>query len=81
MTHAFLTLNTGIKLGAKCQLVSGVSGVWQAWHVPWASRWRERKNHLEKIKIFIYSFLNSYFALHTFINCKAASTQRPYVMH
>jgi len=40
-----------------------------------------RKNCLAKIKICIYSFLNLYFAPHTFINCKAASTQRLYLMH
>jgi len=35
---------------------------------------RGRKNCLAKIKHFIYSFLNLYFAPHTIINCKAAST-------
>jgi len=41
---------------------SGVSGIWQAWHLPWAPLWRGRKNCLEKIKIFMYSFMNLYFA-------------------
>jgi len=40
-----------------------------------------RKNRLSKSKICSYSFLNLYFAPHTFTNCKAASTQRPYLMH
>ena len=39
---------------------SGVSRVWQAWHVPWAPLWRGRKNCLTKIKIFIYSLLKLY---------------------
>jgi len=34
-----------------------------------------------KIKIFIYSSFNLYFAPHAFINCKAASTPRPYLKH
>jgi len=55
--------------------ISGVSRVCQAWHVPWASLWRGRKNCLEKVTSFFYSFLNLYFAPHTFTNCKAASTQ------
>jgi len=33
----------------------------------------------QKIKIFIYSFFNVYFAPRS-TNCTAASTQRPYVM-
>ena len=36
---------------------------------------------LGKIKIFIYSFFNLYFAPHAFINCKAASTPRPHLKH
>jgi len=32
-------------------------------------------------KIMTYSFLNFYFAPQTNIFCKAASTQRPYLMH
>ena len=36
---------------------------------------------LGKIEIFIYSFLNLYFASHAFINCKAASTPRPHRKH
>jgi len=36
---------------------------------------------LGKIKIFIYSYLNLYFATHAFMNCKAASTPRPYLKH
>jgi len=57
-------------------VTSGVSRVWQAWHVPWAPHWRGRKNCLAKITNFIYSFLNLYiFAPHTTINSKAASTQ------
>jgi len=58
---------------------SSVTRVWQAWHVPRAPLRRGRKNCLAKIKIFIYNSLNLYFALHTFINCKAASTQRPHL--
>jgi len=38
-----------------------------------------RKKFSVKIKVFIYSFLNLYFAPHVFINCKAASTLRPYL--
>jgi len=34
-----------------------------------------------KIKIFIYSSFNLYFAPYAFINCKAASTPRPYLKH
>jgi len=60
-------------------VLSGVSRVWQAWHVPWAPLWQGRKNCLAKIKIFICSFLNLYFAPHTFTNCKAATTQQRYV--
>jgi len=36
---------------------------------------------LRKIKIFIASFFNLYFAPHAFINCKAASTPRPHLKH
>jgi len=36
---------------------------------------------LGKIKIFIYSFFNLYFAPHAFINCKTASTPRPRLKH
>jgi len=36
---------------------------------------------LGKIKIFIYSFFNLYFAPHAFIKCKAASTTRPHLKH
>ena len=36
---------------------------------------------LGKIKMFIYSFFNLYFAPHAFINCKAASTPRPHLKH
>ena len=36
---------------------------------------------LGKIKIFMYSFLNLYFAPHAFINCKAASMPRPHLKH
>ena len=53
--------------------VSGVSRLWQAWHMPWAPLWRGAQKLLGKIKIFIYSFFNLYFAPHAFINCKAAS--------
>ena len=42
---------------------------------------RRRKNCLAKIKIFIYNFLNLYFAPHAFIKCKAASTPRLYLKH
>jgi len=52
---------------------SGLSRVWQAWHVLWAPLWRGRKNCLAKNKIFIYSFLNFYFAPRAYINCKGAS--------
>jgi len=41
------------------------------------------QNCMAKIKIFIDSFLNLYFAHHTFINCRAASTRDsalPYLM-
>ena len=55
--------------------------VWQAWHMPWAPLWQGAKKLLGKIKIFIYSFLNLYFAPHAFINCKAASTPRPHLRH
>ena len=48
-------------------MCSGVSRVWQAWHVPWAPLWRGRKIAWKKIKTFTYSFLNLYFAPHTFI--------------
>jgi len=41
----------------------------------------EAQKLLAKMKIFIYRFSNLCFAPHTFINCKAASTQRPYLMH
>jgi len=30
--------------------LSGVSRVWQAWHMPWAPLWREGKNCLAKLK-------------------------------
>jgi len=50
-------------------------------HMPWAPLWRGRKNCFGKIKIFIYSFLNLYFAPHAFINCTAASTPRPHLKH
>jgi len=43
--------------------------------MPWAQKL------LGKIKIFIYSFFNLYFAPHAFINCKAASTPRPHLKH
>ena len=36
---------------------------------------------LGKIKIFICSFFNLYFAPRAFINCKAASTPRPHLKH
>jgi len=36
---------------------------------------------LGKIKIFIYSFFNLYFAPHAFTNCKAVSTPRPHLKH
>ena len=58
----------------------GVSRVWEAWHMPWAPFWRVAKT-AGKIKIFIYSSFNLYFAPHAFINCKAASTPRPYLKH
>ena len=48
--------------------------------MPWAPLTGAQKL-LGKIKIFIYSFLNLYFAPHAFINCKAASTPRPYLKH
>jgi len=38
------------------------------------------KNCLAKIKNFIYSLLNLYFAPHTTINCKTASTRRARVL-
>ena len=59
--------------------VSGVWRVWQAWHMPWAPLLRGAQKLLGKIKIFIYSFFNLYFAPHAFINCKAASTPRPHL--
>ena len=61
--------------------LSGVSRVWQAWHVPWAPLSRGAQKLLGNIKIFIYSFLNLYFAPHAFINCKAASTPRSHLKH
>jgi len=39
------------------------------------------KNCFAKIKIFIFSFFNLYFAPHAFINCKAASKPRPHLKH
>jgi len=35
----------------------------------------------KNLKFVIYSFLNLYLAPHTTINCKAVSTQRPYLTH
>ena len=64
--------------GLKC---SGASRVWQAWHVPWAPLWRGAQKLLGKTQNLFYSFLNLYFAPHAFINCKAASTPRPYLQH
>jgi len=61
--------------------LSGVSRVWQAWHMPWAPLWRGEQKLLGKIKIFICSFLNLHFAPHAFINCKTASTPRPHLKH
>ena len=58
-----------------------LSGVSRVWHMPWAPLWRGAQKLLGKIKIFIYSFLNLYFAPHAFINCKAASTPRPHLKH
>ena len=58
--------------------LSGVSRVWQAWHMP---LWRGAQKLLGKIKIFIYSFFDLCFAPHAFINCKAASTPRPHLKH
>jgi len=58
--------------------LGGVSRVWQAWHMPWVPLWWGSQKLLGKIKIFIYSFFNHYFAPHAFINCKAASTPRPH---
>jgi len=34
-----------------------------------------------KLKLVTYWFFKLYFAPHTTINCKAASKQRPYLMH
>ena len=45
-------------------VTSGVSKVWQAWHVSWAPLWRRAQNCLAKIKIFMHSFVNIYFAPH-----------------
>jgi len=63
--------------------LSGVSRVWQAWHMPWAPRatLTGAQKLLGKIKIFIYSFFNLYFTPHAFINCKVASTPRPHLKH
>ena len=61
--------------------LSDVSRVWQAWHMPWVPVWRGAQKLLGKIKIFIYSFLNLYFAPLAFINCKTASTPRPHLKH
>jgi len=61
--------------------LSGVSRIWETWHMPWAPLWRGVQKLLGEIKIFIYSFFNVYFASHAFINCKAASTPRPYLKH
>jgi len=47
-----------------CIFGSGVSRVWQSWHVPWVPLWWGHKNCLAKIKIFVYSFLNHYSAAH-----------------
>ena len=55
---------------------------WQAWHMPWAPLWGGgAQKLLGKIKIFVDSFFNLYFAPHAFIYCKAASTPRPHLKH
>jgi len=45
-------------------VVSGVSGVWQARHVPWTPLWQGAQKLLGKTTIFMYSFLNLYLAPH-----------------
>jgi len=44
-------------------LTSGVSRVWQTWHVPWAALWRGRKNCLTKIKICDLQFREPLFCV------------------
>jgi len=61
--------------------LSGVSMVWQAWHMPWAPLWLGAQKLLGKTRIFIYSFFNLCFVPHAFINCKAASAPRPHLKH
>ena len=61
--------------------LSGVSRVWQAWHMPWASLWRVRKNCLAKlISLFTVSWTYILRPMHS-LNCKAASTPRPHLKH
>jgi len=58
---------------------SGVSRVWQAWHVPWAPLWRGRKNCLaNNWNLYLQSreplFWASY--IHKLQSC--INTARPY---
>jgi len=43
-------------------VIRGVFRVWQAWHVPWASLWLGAQKLLGKSQIYVYRFLNLYFA-------------------
>jgi len=63
-------LNMVRKKGYKQWRIYDMAGMARAM----GATFRGRKNCLEKVKSFIYSFLNVYFAPHTFTNCKAAST-------
>jgi len=61
--------------------LSGVSRVWEAWHMPWAPLWQVAET-AGRIKIFICSSSNLYFAPHAFMYafmylCNACI----YVMH
>ena len=56
---------------------SGVSRVWQAWHVPWAPLSRGCENCLAKIKFVMYSFLNLYLAPHATIKQRRCINTTP----
>ena len=46
--------------------LSGVSRVWQAWHMPWAPLWRGRKNCLAKLKsLFTVSLTSNLSPMHS----------------
>jgi len=56
---------------------NGVSGVWQAWLMPWAPLWWGRKNCLAKNKMCDLQYLQPLFVPHTINNCITASIQHP----